>query len=119
MAGAEFFGLGGTKMEAAGLERVVRAEDVAHMGITEVLLHMPRVYGEYRRLVGALKRQRPDVAVLIDFPDVALNFRLGEGAEEAGSAGGLFRQSAAVGVEAATVAMGAGAGGPDDGDLSV
>jgi lipid-A-disaccharide synthase len=61
-------------MEAAGLERVVRAEDVAHMGITEVLLHMPRIYGEYRRLVAALKKRRPDVAVLIDFPDV--NFRL-------------------------------------------
>jgi len=61
-------------MEDAGLERVVRAEDVAHMGITEVLLHMPRIYGKYRRLVAALKRRRPDVAVLIDFPDV--NFRL-------------------------------------------
>ncbi len=61
-------------MEAARLERVVRAEDVAHMGITEVLLHMPRIYGEYRRLVAALKKRRPDVAVLIDFPDV--NFRL-------------------------------------------
>jgi lipid-A-disaccharide synthase len=61
-------------MEDAGLDRVVRAEDVAHMGITEVLLHMPRIYGEYRRLVTALKKQRPDVAVLIDFPDV--NFRL-------------------------------------------
>jgi lipid-A-disaccharide synthase len=61
-------------MEDAGLDRVVRAEDVAHMGITEVLLHMPRIYGEYRRLVAALKQRRPDVAVLIDFPDV--NFRL-------------------------------------------
>jgi lipid-A-disaccharide synthase len=44
------------------------------MGITEVLLHMPRIYGEYRRLVAALKKHRPDIAVLIDFPDV--NFRL-------------------------------------------
>ena len=61
-------------MEAAGQQRVVRAEDVAHMGITEVLLHAPRVYASYRRLVGALKRERPALAVLIDFPDV--NFRL-------------------------------------------
>jgi lipid-A-disaccharide synthase len=44
------------------------------MGITEVLLHMPRIYGKYRQLVTALKKQRPDIAVLIDFPDV--NFRL-------------------------------------------
>lgn len=71
---AEFFGLGGREMEDAGLDRVVRAEDVAHMGITEVIRHMPRIYGEYRRLVASIKARRPDVAVLIDFPDV--NFRL-------------------------------------------
>jgi lipid-A-disaccharide synthase len=44
------------------------------MGITEVIRHMPRVYGAYRSLVASIKRRRPDVAVLIDFPDV--NFRL-------------------------------------------
>lgn len=61
-------------MEAAGQQRIVRAEDVAHMGITEVLRHAPRVYASYRRLVRALERERPALAVLIDFPDV--NFRL-------------------------------------------
>jgi len=59
-------------MEAAGQQRVVRAEDVAHMGITEVLRHAPRVYASYRRLVTALERERPALAVLIDFPDVNL-----------------------------------------------
>jgi lipid-A-disaccharide synthase len=68
------FGLGGTGMAAAGLDRIVRAEDVAHMGITEVIRHMPRIYGEYRRLVASIKKRRPDLAILIDFPDV--NFRL-------------------------------------------
>jgi lipid-A-disaccharide synthase len=67
-------GLGGREMEDAGLDRIVRAEDVAHMGITEVIRHMPRVYGAYRSLVASIKKHRPDVAVLIDFPDV--NFRL-------------------------------------------
>ena len=68
----EFFGLGGLEMEAAGFRRVVKAEDVAHMGITEILRHIPRVYGEYRKLVASIKREKPDVAVLIDFPDVNL-----------------------------------------------
>jgi lipid-A-disaccharide synthase len=68
------FGLGGTEMAAAGLDRIVRAEDVAHMGITEVIRHMPRIYGEYRRLVASIKNRHPDIAILIDFPDV--NFRL-------------------------------------------
>jgi lipid-A-disaccharide synthase len=71
---ATFFGLGGERMEAAGLLRVVRAEDVAVMGITEVIRHMPRIYGEYRKLKRSLQSQPklPDAAVLIDFPDVNL-----------------------------------------------
>ncbi len=72
--GATFFGLGGERMEAAGLHRIVRAEDVAVMGITEVIRHMPRIYGEYRKLKRSLQSQPalPDAAVLIDFPDVNL-----------------------------------------------
>ena len=68
------FGLGGTEMGREGLDRVVRAEDVAIMGIAEVIRHMPRIYGEYRKLVASIKARRPDLAILIDFPDV--NFRL-------------------------------------------
>jgi lipid-A-disaccharide synthase len=69
---ATFFGLGGRRMEAAGLQRIVRAEDVAVMGITEVVRHMPRVYAEYRKLKRSLREHRPDAAILIDFPDVNL-----------------------------------------------
>jgi lipid-A-disaccharide synthase len=61
-------------MEAAGQQRIVRAEDVAHMGITEVLRHAPLVYASYRRLVADIQRDPPALAILIDFPDV--NFRL-------------------------------------------
>jgi lipid-A-disaccharide synthase len=70
---AEFFGLGGQRMEALGFRRVVRAEDVAVMGITEVILHMPRIYGEYRKLKASIRQERPDLAILIDFPDVNLS----------------------------------------------
>jgi lipid-A-disaccharide synthase len=70
---ADFFGLGGTRMAAAGLRRVVRAEDVAVMGITEVILHMPHVYREYRKLKASLRAECPDLAILIDFPDVNLS----------------------------------------------
>jgi len=73
---ADCFGLGGQQMEQQGFRRIVKAEDVAHMGITEVVRHMPRIYAEFRRLKAALRRERPDVAILIDFPDV--NLRLAE-----------------------------------------
>jgi lipid-A-disaccharide synthase len=69
---AQFFGMGGPRMEAAGLERVVRAEDMAVMGLTEVVLHLPRIYGEFQKLKRAIRERRPDVAVLIDFPEIHL-----------------------------------------------
>jgi lipid-A-disaccharide synthase len=70
---AEFFGLGGQRMEALGLRRIVRAEDVAVMGITEVIRHMPQIYSEYRRLKASIAAEKPDAAILIDFPDVNLS----------------------------------------------
>ena len=70
---AEFFGLGGQRMEARGFRRIVRAEDVAVMGITEVIFHMPRIYGEYRKLKASIRAEKPDAAILIDFPDVNLS----------------------------------------------
>lgn len=69
---AQFFGLGGQRMADQGFEPIVRAEDVAVMGITEIVRHIPRIWREYRKLRRSLKERRPDVAVLIDFPDVNL-----------------------------------------------
>ena len=60
----------------------MKAEDVAVMGVTEILRHIPRIYGSYRKLVASIRRERPDVAVLIDFPDV--NFRLAKHLRRAG-----------------------------------
>jgi lipid-A-disaccharide synthase len=71
-----FFGMGGQRMADAGLDRIVRAEDMAVMGITEVVRHLPRIYREFRRLKSAIRRRRPSVAILIDFPDI--HFKLAE-----------------------------------------
>src|SRR6266571_1675283 len=67
---ATFVGMGGPRMVDAGLERVVRSEDMAVMGITEVVRHLPRIYREFRRLKQSIRDQRPGVAILIDFPDI-------------------------------------------------
>jgi lipid-A-disaccharide synthase len=65
---AQFFGMGG--------DRVVRSEDMAVMGITEVIRHLPRIYGEFYKLRQSIRARKPDVAVLIDFPDI--HFELAE-----------------------------------------
>ena len=71
---AGFFGMGGERMAAAGVECVVRSEEMAVMGLTEVVRHLPRIWREYRRLKQSIRDRRPSVAVLIDFPEI--HFRL-------------------------------------------
>jgi lipid-A-disaccharide synthase len=73
---AQFFGMGGERMVAAGLDRVVRSEDMAVMGITEVIRHLPQIYRGYRTLKRSIQQRPPHVAVLIDFPDI--HFKLAE-----------------------------------------
>ena len=74
--GANFVGMGGQRMVEAGLDRVVRSEDMAVMGITEVVRHLPRIYREFRKLKASIYTYRPDIAVLIDFPDI--HFKLAQ-----------------------------------------
>ena len=71
---AELWGMGGPRMAAAGVEIVVRSEDMAVMGFTEIVRHLPRIYREFRKLKRAIRARRPTVAVLIDFPEI--HFRL-------------------------------------------
>ena len=66
--------MGGPRMAAAGVEIVVRSEDMAVMGFTEIVRHLPRIYREFRKLKRAIRARRPTVAVLIDFPEI--HFRL-------------------------------------------
>lgn len=68
--GAHFIGMGGPRMVAAGLHSIVRSEDMAVMGITEVVRHLPRIYREFRRLKRSIHEHRPALAILIDFPDI-------------------------------------------------
>jgi len=70
----ELFGMGGPRMAAAGVEIVVRSEDMAVMGFTEIVRHLPRIYAGFRKLKRLLRARRPTVAVLIDFPEI--HFRL-------------------------------------------
>ncbi|MGB8769180.1 MAG: lipid-A-disaccharide synthase [Candidatus Korobacteraceae bacterium] len=70
----EFFGVGGDQMRAAGCELLVDAREIAEVGIVEVVKHIPTIYRRFHEVVHETERRRPDVAVLIDFPD--FNLRL-------------------------------------------
>jgi lipid-A-disaccharide synthase len=63
------FGMGGARLEAAGLERVVESEALSVVGISEVLEKIPLLFRALRRLSREAATRRPEAAVLIDFPD--------------------------------------------------
>jgi lipid-A-disaccharide synthase len=68
----EFFGCAGPRMQKAGVRPVVDAHSLAVVGLVEVITHIPRIYGEYRKLLLAARAERPDVAILTDSPDFHL-----------------------------------------------
>jgi lipid-A-disaccharide synthase len=67
-----FFGVGGRKMEAAGVELIADVADMAVVGLTEVISKLGAVLGVMRRLKGELKKDPPALLVLIDYPDFNL-----------------------------------------------
>jgi lipid-A-disaccharide synthase len=78
---AQFFGCAGAKLQAEGVEPVVDAADLSVVGLAEVVHHLPRIYGEYRKLAREARRRQPVAALLTDNPDFHL--RLARGLKEA------------------------------------
>ena len=70
----EFFGVGGEKMRAAQCEIIVDAKDLAVVGITEILGHLPKIWRLFHKLIAEVDRRKPDLAIVIDSP--AFNWRV-------------------------------------------
>jgi lipid-A-disaccharide synthase len=69
---AGFFGCTGPRLRAAGVTTVVDAASLSVVGLLEVVAHLPRIYGEYRKLLAAADEIKPDLAILTDSPDFHL-----------------------------------------------
>jgi lipid-A-disaccharide synthase len=68
------FGMGGPRLGEAGMERLFDMSELSVVGITEVLLRLPRIWHVFRALRAAAAARRPEVAVSVDAPD--FNLRL-------------------------------------------
>jgi lipid-A-disaccharide synthase len=67
--GLTAFGMGGERLESAGLDRVAHSEALSVVGISEVFEKLPALWRAMKLLRDAAHRSRPDAAILIDFPD--------------------------------------------------
>ena len=63
------FGMGSTRLEAAGMEAIVRSEALSVVGVSEVFAKIPALRRALSDLLTAAQRRRPTAAILIDFPD--------------------------------------------------
>ena len=62
------FGMGGPLMRAAGVEIVTDYSEVAVVGITEILRHLPSLLRAMDRMVAEAAKRQPALAILTDFP---------------------------------------------------
>jgi len=71
-AGARFFGVAGPRMMAAGCDSWYPVDELAVMGLAEIVRHLPRLLALRRSLVGRLVAATPDAFIGIDSPEFNL-----------------------------------------------
>jgi lipid-A-disaccharide synthase len=79
---ADFYGIGSSNMKAAGMEVLYDSKEIAVVGIFEVLSHLRVIYRALSGLKKRLLNDKPDLLILIDFPD--FNLRLAAYAKKIG-----------------------------------
>ena len=69
-----FYGAGGDEMQKAGVQLLCHIRDLAHIGVREALSSLRTYYRAFRQLTSYSVEHRPDLAILLDFPE--FNLRL-------------------------------------------
>lgn len=78
--GLQYFGMGGRELSSANVEMVCDADDVAVMGLTEVLSNLREIFKSLKILKEQMRERKPCLLVLIDFAD--FNLRLAKEAKK-------------------------------------
>jgi len=69
----DFFGIGGHRLKEVGVEILVDNARLAVVGVSEALAKLKVLFHALRRAKAELRRRRPDLLIVIDFPDFNLH----------------------------------------------
>ncbi len=69
---AKFIGIAGQQMLREGCESLVDMEEIAVMGLVEILKHLPRLLKIRRHIVQYFSQHKPDIFIGIDAPEFNL-----------------------------------------------
>jgi len=69
----EFIGVGGDRMIQSGLKAIYHIRDFSFLGFTEVLSHIPFIRRVKQKLISIVKKEKIQLAVLIDYPGFNLS----------------------------------------------
>lgn len=78
----EFFGSTGEKLRNVGVETIVKADDLAIMGLLEIGKALPMFWNVFQKLKKTAIERKPDAVILVDFPD--FNMKLAKSLKKAG-----------------------------------
>lgn len=68
----DFFGAAGPMMRRVGVEPVVAADELSIVGVAEIGRALPMFVRAYRKLVDSAVARKPQVVILVDFPEFNL-----------------------------------------------
>ena len=112
-----FCGVGGKGLEAEGVRLVAHSSDMAVVGLTEVFSKLRHILGVFFRLRRMLRENRPQLLILIDYPD--FNLPLAAAAKRAGVKVFYYISPPGVGMEKEPDPSHPPRSGPDGRDPSI
>jgi len=72
--GLRFFGIGGDRMQEAGVELTYHVRDMAVMGLPEVIRRLKFFKHVFSEMLALARKRRPDAVILVDYPGFNLRF---------------------------------------------